>query len=581
MAMIEAVHIFDEHNKSILSHVYNTSARIPPGSTLLSQYLQHSSPQPSLIYLSSTNPPTLLHSVIQNNLLFLSPSTSETEPLLVLEYLHRVADALEEFLGSPLLASKITANYDIVSQVVAEIADGGLVCQGEANVLRDTVETGPGVLNNLLGGLGLPGASPTLGSGGNTSAGIAALQRQQQAQSSSGSAVAWRRSNVRHTSNELYVDIVEALSVVVAPSGRPLAAFANGSVAFTSKVSGVPDLILNLSTGGKGAGMGDRGEQLRSVMERTVFHPCVRLNRWKNDGTLSFVPPDGRFILVGYEVDLLGPDFPLSTSAKGESLNLPASVELKTGLGDKGSEFEARLTVSGTSSLSAKSAAAASLQSNLSTAGGGGIGGRPGAFRAGSGGDSKAPTFEDLSVRIPLPSGVRKVSELRPSRGDAEFNATDSYIEWKVRSKDLAGPFAGAVLRATVAGSASGDNSEEEGGFNGNPMNGLTTSTYDYDEDTAYPSKPVAASGRAKSSSGTSTPSLRPDKETKRSERYRALMPTSATVSFSVKGWLASGLKVESLLVDSKKSKGLGSEVKPYKGVKYLTVSRQGVEVRC
>lgn len=74
--------------------------------------------------------------------MFLSPSSSDTEPLLVLEFLHRVADALEEFLGSPLLASRITASYDVVAQVVAEMADAGIVCQGEANVLRDVVETG-------------------------------------------------------------------------------------------------------------------------------------------------------------------------------------------------------------------------------------------------------------------------------------------------------------------------------------------------------------------------------------------------------------------------------------------------------
>jgi hypothetical protein len=57
-------------------------------------------------------------------------------------------------------------------------------------------------------------------------------------------------------------------------------------------------------------------------------------------------------------------------------------------------------------------------------------------------------------------------------------------------------------------------------------------------------------------------------------------MPRSISVSFSVKGWLASGIKVESLLIDTKRSKGLGDGVKPYKGVKYLTVSRQGVERR-
>jgi hypothetical protein len=61
----------------------------------------------------------------------------------------------------------------------------------------------------------------------------------------------------------------------------------------------------------------------------------------------------------------------------------------------------------------------------------------------------------------------------------------------------------------------------------------------------------------------------------------KVLMPSSATISFSVKGWLASGVRVDSLLVDAKKSRGLGSGVTPYKGVKYVTVSRKGVDVRC
>lgn len=50
-------------------------------------------------------------------------------------------------------------------------------------------------------------------------------------------------------------------------------------------------------------------------------------------------------------------------------------------------------------------------------------------------------------------------------------------------------------------------------------------------------------------------------------------------VSFVVKGWLVSGFKVESILIDMRKSKGLGEGVKLYKGVKYLIVSKGGVEI--
>ncbi|KAK5116994.1 hypothetical protein LTR62_006715 [Meristemomyces frigidus] len=512
-----------------------------------------------------------------DNLLFLSPSTSGTsEPLLVLEFLHRVADALEEFLGSPLLASKISANYDVVAQILAEIADGGVVCQGEANALRDVVETGPGVLNHILGKVGIPGNN--LAPGTQTGIGpTGALQRlqatgsgsglgsQTATLSSAGSAIPWRRSNVRHTSNELYVDIVETLSVTLAPSGRPLAAFAYGSIAFTSKVSGVPDLLLSLSTGGMGSGMGNRGDQLRSVMERVVFHPCVRLNKWKSEGVMSFVPPDGKFVLCGYEVDLLGADAPFTAGSNNalNSLNLPATVRVTTGLGTSGNEFEVRISQPVSSSLSnARSAATTSLQSNL------GSNSRNSAFKAGSAGDSKGPTIENLVVNIPLPTTVRNVTDLHPSKGEAAWNPVDGVVEWRVPAKDF-GPL-GAVLRCAVQGPHN-DGGDEIGGV----LNGLTATTYDYNDD-----EPSSAYQSQKEKQSTNGSAMRTSKMAS-GEKNRELMPTSATVSFGVKGWLASGLKVESLLLDVKKSRGLGAEVKPYKGVKYLSVSRRGVEVRC
>jgi AP-3 complex subunit mu len=119
-------------------------------------YLSHPSPRPSLIYLPSSNPPTLLFSIVQDQLLFLSPCSTDTEPLLVLEFLHRVADVLEDFLGAPLLASKIEGNYDVIAQVLGEMVDGGIVSVTEPNALRDVVEV-PTFMKNLLGGVGLPG----------------------------------------------------------------------------------------------------------------------------------------------------------------------------------------------------------------------------------------------------------------------------------------------------------------------------------------------------------------------------------------------------------------------------------------
>lgn len=78
----------------------------------------------------------------------------------MLEFLHRVADALEEFLGAPLLASRIETSYDVVAQVLSEMCDGGLIGGTEANALRDVVDT-PTWVGKLLGGVGLPGYANT------------------------------------------------------------------------------------------------------------------------------------------------------------------------------------------------------------------------------------------------------------------------------------------------------------------------------------------------------------------------------------------------------------------------------------
>ena len=129
---------------------------------VLPLYLAHPSPRPSLIYLDDTNPSTLLFSLSHASLLFLSPVSTDTEPLFILEFLHRVVDVLEEFVGSPLIASKIETSYDVVAQLLGEMCDTGSVCNTEPNALRDDVEV-TGWMGKLLGGVGLPAYVPIYG----------------------------------------------------------------------------------------------------------------------------------------------------------------------------------------------------------------------------------------------------------------------------------------------------------------------------------------------------------------------------------------------------------------------------------
>lgn len=359
---------------------------------------------------------------------------------------------------------------------------------------------------------------------------------------------------MRHTSNELYVDIVESLSVTLAPSGRPLAAFANGSILFTSKISGVPELILSLSGSGGKLGM-------EKAVEVPVFHPCVRLARWKErPGELSFVPPDGKFMLAGYEVNLM-PSNPDLKSWSNTNLQLPVSIEVSKSLGPSGADFEVRLIFSTT--FPGANATTPASRPGLGTRGG------SGRSTPIFGNNTSGPTLQGVIVTIPIPGDVRNINDIRASRGEAYFAPTDNIVEWRVPTKDAAAA-GSATLRCTVVGPLTG---EEDDGANGFSL-AATNGEYDEKED-AYqnpgrePAKPTAT--RDQKEAG----------DERKVQLNAPLMPSSAAVSFSVKGWLASGIKVDGLVIDTRKSRGLGEGVKPYKGVKYLTVSRRGIETRC
>lgn len=556
----------------LLEHAY--IGRPPASSTLLPLYLAHPLPRPSLIYLPNTNPATLLYSIVQDQLLFLCPCSSDTEPLQVLEFLHRVADVLEDYLGSPLLAGKIESNYDVVAQLLSEMVDGGIIACTEPNALRDVVDA-PNFMKSLLGGVGLPSSTPSSLAPSSIPFSLASRPSPRLGPSNTAqntSPVPWRRANVRHTSNEMYVDIVETLQVTLSPSGRPLAAIANGTIAFTAKVSGIPDLILQLGCPGG----------IHNAVSLPVFHPCVRLNRWKErPGDLSFVPPDGRFVLAGYEVDLLGEAaldaFSASATTKSlPKLNIPATVSVSPSLGPAGSDFEVRLQ------LNPRFTGKAPAPPTNAASGRGGLArGIPGGGLTSSG-TTAAPAIEEMTVHVPLPSNVRNIADLRISRGpgDISYAPGDRNIEWHINSRDLnilmsqdrgGGIGATAIVRGTVVGPAE-DASDSVDSIG--PVS-FMTSTYDYDDDQASSYQGGSAETMTKPAVSSE------DADAKRIKQNRVLMPSCATLSFSVKGWLPSGIKVESLNLDHKKSKGLGSGVTPYKGVKYLCVSRQGVEARC
>ena len=140
----------------ILEHIY--CSRPPSARAVLTALKGHPLPHPRLLYLPELHITVI--STVYASLLFLCPHSTDVQPLAILEFIHRVIEVFEDFLGSPLLPSKIEENYDVVAQLLGEMCDGGVICNTETNALREVVEI-PGLIGKFFTQVGLPGYSLT------------------------------------------------------------------------------------------------------------------------------------------------------------------------------------------------------------------------------------------------------------------------------------------------------------------------------------------------------------------------------------------------------------------------------------
>jgi AP-1 complex subunit mu len=117
-------------------------------------------------------------------------------------------------------------------------------------------------------------------------------------------AVSWRSEGIKHRKNEIFLDVVEKLNLLVSGNGTVLHSEIIGSVQMKSFLSGMPELKLGLNDKLMFEATGRSTTRVKSVeLEDIKFHQCVRLARFENDRTISFIPPDGEFELMSYRLN--------------------------------------------------------------------------------------------------------------------------------------------------------------------------------------------------------------------------------------------------------------------------------------
>lgn len=208
-----------------------------------------------------------------NNLLLMCITKHNSNIALLLMYLYRLAKVFKDYFGE-LEEESIRDNFVIIYELMDETMDFGYPQAMDSKILREFIiqesnkyETTP-----------RPPVAVT-------------------------NAVSWRSEGIKHRKNEIFLDVIERLNLLVSSNGAVLNSEIVGAIKMKSFLSGMPELKLGLNDKLMFEATGRPMTRGKAVeLEDIKFHQCVRLARFENDRTISFIPPDGEFDLMTYRL---------------------------------------------------------------------------------------------------------------------------------------------------------------------------------------------------------------------------------------------------------------------------------------
>lgn len=211
-----------------------------------------------------------------SNVYLLAITKRNSNAMMMLFFLQKLVEVMKEYFGE-LEEESIKDNFVIIYELLDETMDFGYPQITETAILKEYITTESNVLRREL-------------------------VRPPQAVTNQ---VSWRSEGIVHKKNEVYLDVIERLNLMVLPNGTVVNSEIMGTVRVRSFLSGMPTLRLGLNDKLMFEATGRRPVRGKAVeLEDVKFHQCVRLADFEEDRTISFIPPDGEFILMTYRLNI-------------------------------------------------------------------------------------------------------------------------------------------------------------------------------------------------------------------------------------------------------------------------------------
>ncbi|NP_001425756.1 AP-4 complex subunit mu-1 isoform 3 [Homo sapiens] len=228
---------------------------------------------------------------IRHSGLYLVVTTSENvSPFSLLELLSRLATLLGDYCGS-LGEGTISRNVALVYELLDEVLDYGYVQTTSTEMLRNFIQTEAVVSKPFslfdLSSVGLFGAE---------------TQQSKVAPSSAASRPVLSSRSDQSQKNEVFLDVVERLSVLIASNGSLLKVDVQGEIRLKSFLPSGSEMRIGLTEEfcvGKSELRG-YGPGIR--VDEVSFHSSVNLDEFESHRILRLQPPQGELTVMRYQL---------------------------------------------------------------------------------------------------------------------------------------------------------------------------------------------------------------------------------------------------------------------------------------
>lgn len=228
--------------------------------------------------------------VKKNGLYFVATTGMNVSPSAVVELLSKMAKVFKDFCGV-LNEESIRKNFVLVYELLDEMVDFGLAQTTNTEHLKSCIHNEAVVVEQPKPGLNLPQWNPRTVPSNAVHRPVGATQNE---------------SSRSKKKNEIFVDILERITVLMSANGFVVNSAIDGSIQMKSYLMGNPELKLALNEDvqikNQNIGGGSHGGYGAVTLDDCNFHECVDLEDFADQRTLSFYPPDGEFAVMNYRI---------------------------------------------------------------------------------------------------------------------------------------------------------------------------------------------------------------------------------------------------------------------------------------